>query len=192
MIAPQGGPPSIGAPLFLFFRPDEGRADLRLPVTQPSPLTSPKSSSPRARLTPPLARSSRTAHPAPRTARSGFRAPSSSPMSLFPTRRGSKALSFRVRCRLTPVRDPPSADDLRPSAVEAVERSAGLSLLPTELKSAKELCRVREVPVILVLSQVLTSSPEQTIKCEVVVRRFDDAQKKLGGGRPAPQRRQTM
>ncbi|BGP04079.1 Mitochondrial nuclease [Rhodotorula toruloides] len=56
--------------------------------------------------------------------------------------------------------------------VEAVERSAGLSLLPTELKSAKELCR--------------------TIKCEVVVRRFDDAQKKLGGGRPAPQRRQTM
>ncbi|GAA5847556.1 hypothetical protein JCM9279_005293 [Rhodotorula babjevae] len=49
--------------------------------------------------------------------------------------------------------------------VESVERSAGLSLLPQELKSAagaRELCR--------------------TIKCEVVVRRFDDAQKKLGGG----------
>ncbi|GAA6030536.1 hypothetical protein JCM8097_006194 [Rhodosporidiobolus ruineniae] len=51
--------------------------------------------------------------------------------------------------------------------VEAVERSAGLSLLPAELKlggsgGAKELCK--------------------TIKCEVVVRRFDDAQKKLGGG----------
>ncbi|GAA6007941.1 ribonuclease [Rhodotorula paludigena] len=58
--------------------------------------------------------------------------------------------------------------------VEAVERAAGLSILPAELKAggAKELCRA--------------------IKCEVVVRRFDDAQKKLGGGRPQPQRRQTM
>ncbi|GAA5833575.1 hypothetical protein JCM11251_003530 [Rhodosporidiobolus azoricus] len=51
--------------------------------------------------------------------------------------------------------------------VEAVERSSGLSLLPPELKlggigGAKELCKA--------------------IKCEVVVRRFDDAQKKLGGG----------
>ncbi|GAA6052578.1 hypothetical protein JCM3770_003252 [Rhodotorula araucariae] len=61
--------------------------------------------------------------------------------------------------------------------VEAVERAAGLSLLPQELKTAagaKELCR--------------------TVKCEVVVRRFDDAQKKLGGaggGKPQPQRRAT-
>ncbi|GAA5908492.1 hypothetical protein JCM5296_004775 [Sporobolomyces johnsonii] len=57
--------------------------------------------------------------------------------------------------------------------VEAVERSAGLNLLPNELKAAsKELCK--------------------TIKCEVVVRRFDDAQKKLGGGKPKLERRQTM
>ncbi|GAA5858227.1 hypothetical protein JCM8547_005698 [Rhodosporidiobolus lusitaniae] len=48
--------------------------------------------------------------------------------------------------------------------VEAVERSAGLSLLPAELKTSgvKQLC--------------------QAVKCEVVVRRFDDAQKKLGSG----------
>ncbi|BGP21065.1 hypothetical protein JCM10213_007583 [Rhodosporidiobolus nylandii] len=48
--------------------------------------------------------------------------------------------------------------------VEAVERSAGLTLLPAELKSggaAKELCKA--------------------VKCEVVVRRFDDANKKFGG-----------
>ncbi|GAA6009408.1 hypothetical protein JCM10207_003770 [Rhodosporidiobolus poonsookiae] len=52
--------------------------------------------------------------------------------------------------------------------VESVERAAGLSLLPAELKpsprgdgGAKELCRA--------------------IKCEVIVRRFDDAQKKLTG-----------
>ncbi|GAA5967795.1 hypothetical protein JCM8115_006448 [Rhodotorula mucilaginosa] len=63
--------------------------------------------------------------------------------------------------------------------VEAVERSAGLSLLPEALKASnvKHLC--------------------QAVKCEVVVRRFDDAQKKLGGGggkggQPQPQRRQTM
>ncbi|GAA5866982.1 hypothetical protein JCM3774_003745 [Rhodotorula dairenensis] len=61
--------------------------------------------------------------------------------------------------------------------VEAVERSAGLSLLPEALKAAnvKHLC--------------------QAIKCEVVVRRFDDAQKKLGApgkGGPPLQRRQTM
>ncbi|BGP52419.1 nuclease [Rhodotorula kratochvilovae] len=73
----------------------------------------------------------------------------------------------------------PIADDARLEGfavpVEAVERAAGLSLLPQELKTAsgaKELCR--------------------TIKCEVVVRRFDDAQKKLGGGgKPQPQRRAT-
>ncbi|BGP58667.1 hypothetical protein JCM8202_006357 [Rhodotorula sphaerocarpa] len=48
--------------------------------------------------------------------------------------------------------------------VEAVERSAGLSLLPEALKTGnvKHLC--------------------QATRCEVVVRRFDDAQKKLGGG----------
>ncbi|KAG0654037.1 nuclease [Rhodotorula mucilaginosa] len=61
--------------------------------------------------------------------------------------------------------------------VEAVERSAGLSLLPEALKAnnVKHLC--------------------QAVKCEVVVRRFDDAQKKLGGGKggqPQLQRRQTM
>ncbi|POY72959.1 hypothetical protein BMF94_3945 [Rhodotorula taiwanensis] len=64
--------------------------------------------------------------------------------------------------------------------VEAVERSAGLSLLPEALKAAnvKHLC--------------------QATKCEVVVRRFDDAQKKFGGkgqqnsSLPAPQRRQTF
>ncbi|GAA5937800.1 hypothetical protein JCM1841_004062 [Sporobolomyces salmonicolor] len=57
--------------------------------------------------------------------------------------------------------------------VEAVERSAGLNLLPNELKTAsKELCKA--------------------IKCEVVVRRFDDAQKKLGGGKPKLERSRTM
>ncbi|GAA5977470.1 hypothetical protein JCM11641_000973 [Rhodosporidiobolus odoratus] len=53
--------------------------------------------------------------------------------------------------------------------VEAVERSAGLSLLPTELKSAggaKELCKA--------------------VKCEVIVRRFDDANKKVGGKKQQP------
>ncbi|GAA5886984.1 hypothetical protein JCM6882_009406 [Rhodosporidiobolus microsporus] len=59
--------------------------------------------------------------------------------------------------------------------VEAVERSSGLSLLPAELKlggagGAKELCKA--------------------IKCEVVVRRFDDAQKKLGGGKGGQQQQQ--
>ncbi|GAA5915178.1 ribonuclease [Sporobolomyces salmoneus] len=62
--------------------------------------------------------------------------------------------------------------------VESVERSAGLNLLPEEMKGVKELCK--------------------TIKCEVVVRRFDDAQKKLGGnngnggGRPKVERRQSI
>ena len=32
----------------------------------------------------------------------------------------------------------------------------------------------------------------QTIKCEVVVRRFDDANKKMGGGRPKIERRQSI
>ncbi|KAK4053352.1 nuclease [Microbotryomycetes sp. JL221] len=54
--------------------------------------------------------------------------------------------------------------------VEAVESSSGLSLFPDQLKGlAKPLC--------------------QSTKCAVVVRRFDDAQKKLGGQR---QRSQTM
>ncbi|GAA6060619.1 hypothetical protein JCM10212_006370 [Sporobolomyces blumeae] len=73
------------------------------------------------------------------------------------------------------------ADETRLEAfvvpVEAVERAAGLTLMPDQLRFAsKELCK--------------------TIKCEVVVRRFDDAQKKLGGGggggRPKLERRQTM
>ncbi|GAA5947859.1 hypothetical protein JCM3765_001114 [Sporobolomyces pararoseus] len=57
--------------------------------------------------------------------------------------------------------------------VESVERAAGLNLLPEEMKGMKELCK--------------------TIKCEVVVRRFDDAQKKLGnGGRAKIERRQSI
>ncbi|BGP21074.1 nuclease [Rhodosporidiobolus nylandii] len=52
--------------------------------------------------------------------------------------------------------------------VGAVERSAGLTL-PAELKSggaAKELCKL---------------AMQQAVKCEVVLRRFDDANKKFGG-----------
>ncbi|GAA5843329.1 hypothetical protein JCM5353_005275 [Sporobolomyces roseus] len=56
--------------------------------------------------------------------------------------------------------------------VESVERSAGLNLLPESMRGVKELCK--------------------TIKCEVVVRRFDDANKKMGGGRPKIERRQSI
>ncbi|SGY39749.1 BQ5605_C003g02271 [Microbotryum silenes-dioicae] len=60
------------------------------------------------------------------------------------------------------------------SPVDAVESSSGLTLIPDELKRlAKPLC--------------------STVKCEVMVRRFDDAQKKLGNGdRPKSRRRETM
>ncbi|SCZ96017.1 BZ3500_MvSof-1268-A1-R1_Chr8-1g09948 [Microbotryum saponariae] len=59
------------------------------------------------------------------------------------------------------------------SPVDAVESSSGLTLIPDELKRlASPLC--------------------STVKCEVIVRRFDDAQKKLGGDRPKPRRRETM
>ncbi len=51
----------------------------------------------------------------------------------------------------------------RESTVEAVERAAGLTLFDELTKAkSKELC--------------------QTVQCEVIVRRFDDVQKKLGGG----------
>lgn len=33
------------------------------------------------------------------------------------------------------------------------------------------------------MGQLTRAAHAQTIKCEVVVRRFDDAQKKLGGGK---------
>ncbi|GAA5941424.1 ribonuclease [Sporobolomyces koalae] len=56
--------------------------------------------------------------------------------------------------------------------VESVERSAGLTLLPDNMRNVKELC--------------------QAVKCEVVVRRFDDAQKKLGGGKPKLERRNSI
>ncbi|GAA6012749.1 hypothetical protein JCM11491_002549 [Sporobolomyces phaffii] len=57
--------------------------------------------------------------------------------------------------------------------VESVERAAGLNLIPETMKGVKELCK--------------------TIKCEVVVRRFDDAQKKVGGGgKPKLERRQSI
>ena len=47
--------------------------------------------------------------------------------------------------------------------VEAVERAAGLTLFDELTKAkSKELCQI--------------------VQCEVIVRRFDDAQKKLGGG----------
>ncbi|SCV67237.1 BQ2448_5883 [Microbotryum intermedium] len=58
--------------------------------------------------------------------------------------------------------------------VDAVETSSGLTLIPDELKRlARPLC--------------------STVKCDVTVRRFDDAQKKLGGGdQPKLRRRETM
>jgi endonuclease G len=47
--------------------------------------------------------------------------------------------------------------------VDAVERAAGLTFFSDEVKAAsKHICK--------------------TTKCEVVVRRFDDAQRKIGGG----------
>jgi hypothetical protein len=48
-------------------------------------------------------------------------------------------------------------------AVERVEQLAGLSLMPDVLKQAKHICK--------------------STRCEVVVRRFDDAQKRAGGKR---------
>ncbi|KAM0747257.1 hypothetical protein T439DRAFT_383400 [Meredithblackwellia eburnea MCA 4105] len=59
----------------------------------------------------------------------------------------------------------PDETDLRSFVVpvEAVESSAGLTLLPERLKKmARPLC--------------------QTVECKVIVRRFDDANKKFGGG----------
>ncbi|KAM0787211.1 hypothetical protein ACM66B_006449 [Microbotryomycetes sp. NB124-2] len=57
--------------------------------------------------------------------------------------------------------------------VEAVERASGLSLFPSQLKMmSKQLC--------------------QSTKCAVVVRRFDDAQRKVGGGGGGRQRSKTL
>ena len=56
-----------------------------------------------------------------------------------------------------------SLSKLKSGLVEAVERAAGLTLFDELTKAkSKELC--------------------QTVQCEVIIRRFDDAQKKLGGG----------
>lgn len=53
---------------------------------------------------------------------------------------------------------PPSADNQN-TAVEAVERAAGLTLFSEAIKaSSKHICK--------------------TARCEVIVRRFDDAQKR--------------
>jgi hypothetical protein len=71
--------------------------------------------------------------------------------------------------------------------VDAVENSAGLNLFPEQLKAmAKPLCQV-SLDLLLPLLSLLhptdhLTARRQTTKCQVVVRRFDDANKKLGNG----------
>ncbi|GAA5838607.1 hypothetical protein JCM3766R1_006031 [Sporobolomyces carnicolor] len=107
------------------------------------------------------------------------RAPSVSSLSLIPSSGSSSDRKEWVQGAFV-LPNEPIPDQTRLESfivpVESVERAAGLTLLPDEMKGMKELCR--------------------TVKCEVVVRRFDDAQKKLGGnnngGRPKIERRQSI
>jgi endonuclease G len=72
--------------------------------------------------------------------------------------------------------------------VEAVESSAGLTLIPDALKAiAKPLCQVRSLGHEQRCADTHDCPPQmyntQTVQCQVIVRRFDDAQKKLGNGK---------
>ena len=80
---------------------------------------------------------------------------SSSRTRSFPTKPRSRVLSRQVRAPL-PVTSPLTDT---PRTVDMVERAAGLTLFSDGLKHAsKHICK--------------------TTKCEVIVRRFDDAQKR--------------
>lgn len=72
--------------------------------------------------------------------------------------------------------------------MDAVENSAGLTLFPEALKAvSKPLCQAsRRVHCTREPAMSRVADPlsriTQTVKCQVVVRRFDDANKRLGGG----------
>ena len=82
--------------------------------------------------------------------------PSSSPTRSFPTKLSWRTSSCPVRhC----VAHSSSAVELTSSTVEAVERAAGLTLFSDAVKAnSKHICK--------------------STKCEVIVRRFDDAQRR--------------